>query len=470
MPSTLGEIYLGTTLVASGESGGTTTTQLVDEWVRNPAWPAIPTVLASEQKIVGLYAVWPGDGTGNGANFFAFNGQGAYTINFGDGTTINNASNTQANYELNFNNAALAGTNKPVTFTASTNTVNLAGHGFNAGTALPFYSIVTTTGLIEGRRYYVVNPTANTFQISATLGGNPVTLTNDGSATLLPYKIAIVTITPQAGQNLTVINLQAKHNQTGLQAYTSGWLDLAISVPNVTGANYTLGGTAVGHRLLERVNVVACGVLTNMANMYSNTPSLRSVSAFPSGISEVTTLASHYLSSGLKNFPVFLGTAAKVQSASQMFNNCFNAEYFPALPGSIAALTNVSNMYASTSVKQIPAFPSSTANISNFTNICQVMPNLVELPVFNLSGVTSAGNGANMFSSCPSVRRIPMSGMRFSFTVANCQLSAVALNEIFAGLPVVATNQIITVTGNYGINQSGYNQSIATAKNWTVTA
>ncbi len=148
MPSTLGEIYLGTTLVASGESGGTTT-QFVDDWVRNPAWPAIPTVLASEQKIVGLYAVWPGDGAGNGANFFAFNGQGAYTINFGDGTTTNFASNTQANYEFNFNNAALAGTNRPVTFTASTNTVNLAGHGFNAGTALPFYGIVTTTGLIE---------------------------------------------------------------------------------------------------------------------------------------------------------------------------------------------------------------------------------------------------------------------------------------------------------------------------------
>ncbi len=77
MPSTLGKIYLGSTLVASGDSGGTTTTQLVDEWVRNPAWPAIPTVLATEQRIVGLYAVWPGDGVGNGANFFAFNGQGA---------------------------------------------------------------------------------------------------------------------------------------------------------------------------------------------------------------------------------------------------------------------------------------------------------------------------------------------------------------------------------------------------------
>lgn len=448
--------------------GGGTTTQFVDDWVRNPAWPAIPTVLASEQKIVGLYAVWPGDGAGNGANFFAFNGQGAYTINFGDGTTTNFASNTQANYEFNFNNSALAGTNKPVTFTASTNTVNLAGHGFNAGTALPFYSIVTTTGLIEGRRYYVVNPTANAFQVSATFGGAPVTLTNNGSATLLPYKIAIVTITPQAGQNLTVINLQAKHNQTGLQTYTTGWLDLAISVPNVTGANYTLGGTAVGHRLLERVNVVACGVLTNMANMYSNTPSLRSVSAFPSGISEVTNLASHYLNSGLKNFPLFLGSAAKVQTTAQMCNGCFNADEFPALPGSIAALTTANLMYAGTNAKRIPPFPSSTAGITNINGLVQSMPNLQELPAINMAGASSTGNGSlTGGQAAPSLKRMRISGMRFSFSVANCQLSAAATNEIFEGLPTVATAQTITVSGN---PNAGFTASIATAKNWVVVA
>jgi hypothetical protein len=62
-----------------------------------------------------------------------------------------------------------------------------------------------------------------------------------------------------------------------------------------------------------------------------------------------------------------------------------------------------------------------------------------------------------------------ISGMRFSFSVANCQLSAVALNEIFTGLPVV-TGQTITVTGNYGISQGGYNPLIATMKGWTVTA
>jgi hypothetical protein len=468
MPSTLGEIYLGTTLVASGESG-TTTTQLVDEWVRNPAWPAIPTVLASEQKIVGLYAVWPGDGTGNGANFFAFNGQGPYTINFGDGNTQNYASNTQANYEFNFNNALLTGTNKPVTFTASTNTVNLTAHEFTAGTALPFFNIVTTTGLIEGRRYYVVNPTTNTFQVSATLGGSPITLTNDGSATLLPYKIAIVTITPQAGQNLTVINLQAKHNQTGLQAYTTGWLDLAISVPNVTGANYTLGGTAVGHRLLERVNPVACGTLTSFVNMLRAMPLLKVLTRYPCPITAVTTMANMHDGSGLKSYPEYQGTAAALTTTAFQFGSNVNAESFPELPGPAPNLTNITNMYVSCNARKIPRFPGNAATVTNMNNVLGGNANLQELPPINMAAVTSTSFGSITGGSAPSVKRMPLSGMRFSFTVANHQLSAVALNEIFTGLPVVPTSQIITVTGNYGINQSGYNPSIAIAKNWTVT-
>lgn len=74
-----------------------------------------------------------------------------------------------------------------------------------------------------------------------------------------------------------------------------------------------------------------------------------------------------------------------------------------------------------------------------------------------------------MFGTNSSNSRIPVTGMRFSFSVASCKLSAVALNEIFTGLPTV-TGQTITVTGNYGVNQAEYNPSIATAKGWTVTA
>jgi hypothetical protein len=153
-----------------------------------------------------------------------------------------------------------------------------------------------------------------------------------------------------------------------------------------------------------------------------------------------------------------------------MCNGCFNADEFPALPVSIAALTSANLMYAATSARRIPPFPSSTAGITNINGLVQNMPNLQELPVINMAGASSAGNGSlTGGQSAPSLKRMPISGMRFSFSVASCQLSAVALNEIFTGLPVV-TGQTITVTGNYGVGGAGYNASIAIAKNWTVAA
>jgi hypothetical protein len=86
-----------------------------------------------------------------------------------------------------------------------------------------------------------------------------------------------------------------------------------------------------------------------------------------------------------------------------------------------------------------------------------------------MSGVSSSTNGAGAFNGTSNLARARITGMRFSFSVASCKLSAAALNEIFTGLPTV-TGQTITVTGNYGISQAGYSPTIATAKGWTVTA
>jgi hypothetical protein len=71
-----------------------------------------------------------------------------------------------------------------------------------------------------------------------------------------------------------------------------------------------------------------------------------------------------------------------------------------------------------------------------------------------------------MFSGCISLARIEASGIRFSFSVASCKLSATALNEIYTNLPTVVS-QTITVTGNYGVASD--DPTIATAKGWTVT-
>lgn len=82
-------------------------------------------------------------------------------------------------------------------------------------------------------------------------------------------------------------------------------------------------------------------------------------------------------------------------------------------------------------------------------------------------GVTS-GNFNAFVGDCQSIARIQATGQRFTFSVGFCKLSAVALNEIFTGLPTV-TGQTITVTGNYGITEGGYDSTIATAKGWSVS-
>jgi hypothetical protein len=62
--------------------------------------------------------------------------------------------------------------------------------------------------------------------------------------------------------------------------------------------------------------------------------------------------------------------------------------------------------------------------------------------------------------------RIQAKDFKFTFSVASCNLSSSALNEIYTNLPTVS-GQTITVSGNYGT--AGDDPTIATAKGWTVS-
>ena len=467
MPTTNGKIYLGSVLVAGGEGGA-----VAADWVRNPAWPALTAPGAAEQKIVGLHAVWPGDGTGKGGNFFAFLAQGAYTINYGDGTVTNYTSNTRADYEFDFNDPQLAGTDAPVTFTVATNVVNRTAHGLSNGAGIRFYNIVGTTGISAGKTCYVINATANAFQVAETVGGAAIDLTGtDGSATLLPYKVAVVTITPQAGQNLTVVNFFQKNGQTGLvNGYTTGWLDIAMAIPQVSGTNLTISGlTSVVHALCERINFVSVGALTSMASLFVNMRVLQSLPSLPSATAVTTMVSVFQGCAALKTHPPFPGTVASVTTMASMYRNATSMQRIPPLPGSIAALTNLTNFVRDcAALELVPLFPSSTAGVTNVDGLVTGCVALQRIPPMDLSGVTSSANFSSAFAA-GSLARIQATGMRFTFSVASQRLSAVALNEIFTNLPTV-TGQTITVTGNYGINEAGYNPTIATAKGWTVTA
>jgi surface protein len=369
-------------------------------WVRNPSWPACEAD-AGDNKIVGLYAVWPGDGVGNGGNFFAMTISGAYTIDFGDGTTTDFASGSTAYREYDYNNANLAGTDAPVTFTASTDTVNRTAHGYSNGMIVRFYNIVTTTGLDQGQAYYVINATANTFQVSLTEGGSAVVLTNDGSATLLPYKIATVTITPQAANDLTNVNFFVKHNETGLaNSYSTGWLDIAIAAPSCTTLTIGSSATTVRHGFLERVRLNQLGAITSFASLFHTCRILQNV-VIADTITTVTSMGSMFNGCvSLTSVPLF--NTALVTAMNSMFQSCNSLTSVPLF--NTASVTTMGSMFSSCfSLTSVPLF--NTASVTTMSSMFSSCNSLTSVPLFNTASVTTMGS---MFSSCNSLTSVPL--------------------------------------------------------------
>lgn len=67
-----------------------------------------------------------------------------------------------------------------VTFVDAGDLVHQVAHGRAAGSRVMLDSLVSTTGITADKSYYVINPTADTFQLSLTVGGGAVTLTTNG--------------------------------------------------------------------------------------------------------------------------------------------------------------------------------------------------------------------------------------------------------------------------------------------------
>jgi hypothetical protein len=437
-------------------------------WVRNRHWLELPSMTSSDQAFYGLVAIFPTDG-----NFFAFSCAGAYTVDWGDGTSQNFTSGSRADKLYDYNNSALAGTDRPVTFTASTSTVNRTAHGYSNGETVIFYNIVTTTGISSHTTYYVINATADTFQISLTSGGAAITLTNDGSATLLPYKQAVVSVTPQAGQNLTALVLNEKHGQSLLQSYTQPLLDIILGSPNFAsiGLNVSASGSPIRLGLTERVRILNLGnnqslsyefnimdklqvvelpdtsLVTNFSFMFIECESLVTVPLFDT--SNSTTFQSMFASCrNLKTVPNFqfkqsgtincanmFGTCSNLQfvpefnsgyvtDMNNMFSNCVNLESVPLLD--TQRVTNMQAMFNSCfSIKQLPAF--NTAQVTNMISICSNCYSLETIADWNTPLVTSFFSA---FSNCNSLLAAPALDTSAATNLSNMYNSCVSMTSV----------------------------------------
>ena len=75
---------------------------------------------------------------------------------------------------------------KTFTATNATNLFTSAGHEYDDGEAVRFYTASGTLpdGVLATTRYYIVSAATDTFQVSLTSGGSAVTIADDGLGTL----------------------------------------------------------------------------------------------------------------------------------------------------------------------------------------------------------------------------------------------------------------------------------------------
>ena len=318
----------------------------------NPLWPVPtePNANGSEDKFVGLYAVYferAIDGTGGIASVDVSTSSGTYTVNWGDGTSDSAVSSgSVTTHEYDVDNTSLY--DASVTFTDTGDLVTRNGHHYTNGDRVRFYNIQSTTGLTVGTTYYVINTTTNTFQISATSGGSAVALTTDGTGSLLPYKVATVTITPDTG-SITAID-PSDVNNIGLNGnYYYDWLDCIFSHPSCTDFRF---GKKSG--TLERIKVIASGTVTRQPEeLFELNEKLRWVEC------------PEDMYSSQSDF-------------SYTFNGCISLQVAPYL---------------------------NTSSGTNFRNMFNGCSSLVSIPVYDTSSGT---NFREMFSGCRSLLSVPL--------------------------------------------------------------
>jgi len=301
-------------------------------------------------------------------------------------------------------------------------------------------------------------------------------------------KAVLVTVTPQAGVNLTMFNLQARHSR-----YTSWptnrypvamWLDISLNGPNLN--KIVISGTSstevVLPTLLERATIGTIGTITSCAYMFNACYALKSVNLFDTSnvsafnnmfadcyslksvplfdMSNATTVSSMFYGCySLKALPPFnfakvttmtgfctycvslqsvpwLNTS-KVIGMKGLFELCYSLESVPLFD--TRKVTDMRNMFRWTrAISSLPTFVLS-APTSNVETAFYGMQNLIEIPWFDTSRWTSF---LNMFDTCTSLRTIPL------YNTANVTTFQNAFNNCYSleTIPTLPMGKATTFT------------------------
>jgi hypothetical protein len=336
-------------------------------------WKELPSVISTDQKVVGAVAVYNND-----SNFLAFTCAGAYSVDWGDGT-----SNTYA-------------------------------------TGVTAYKVYDSTSY--------ANLTSQVFR---------------------GYKTAIVTITPQAGQNLTTVNLRVKHNQSGLQTgYSNQWLDIKMAGSNISvlrvgdsGQSFALSVLSAAQTAramhLEQFEFVGTNVITDFSDTFNACVNLTNVVALHTA-SGTDFSRMFYMCRSLIFVPD-LNTGNGI-SLSAMFYGCSSLLFVKSLNTINATTTSLGGAYGGMfegCLSLLVAPRMDTRNMINITYLFKGCASLKYIPAYDFRKVS---NASSPFQNCHALEFIePLFFPSFNFSSSsnffnNCYaLKYVSMNVPLAG-------------------------------------
>jgi len=213
------------------------------------------------------------------------------------------------------------------------------------------------------------------------------------------YRQVLIKITPQSGQNLTVVNLNQRHSFYSATNIATV-LDMVLNIPNVSGANLTISSSSpvVLYARCKRFWVNQIGAINTTNYLLNGFRDLESIPLFDT--SSVTNFAyMFYNCYSLQTIPLF-NTAAAI-SFSNMFNSCLSLLTIPLLNS--ANVTTMDSMFVSCySLQSVPLL--NTSKVTSMANMFLNCGSLQSVPLFDTSNVTGMNT---MFYNCSALQSVP---------------------------------------------------------------
>lgn len=362
--------------ITTGSSGSET----ADTWVRPSQWLALPNNIDGVQKVSILNAVFDTD-----SEFVSFKFQGAFTVDWGDGTVENFASNANAEHKYNYSNINL-NSDTVVTFGYKQCIITITPQSGQNLTAifLNWYhssigssqSYDLSTGFLDIR----INSLNCT---TLWLGATGTTSNYIKHSRLKQCLIGELAVTSFANLFCDCYALQS------------------VSIKDTSNVTSFASMHYNNYSLQKMPTYTFRGAGVDVSTMFYNCYSLRETYQL------VITLISNVLAGmffgcrSLRYIDLIINSNANY-SLPSIFNGCISLEEIKITQTGTGKITSLSNAFTYTRIKESPAIDTSLC--TSFYGTFQYCDRLTNLYAYNYSSATTL---ANMLEGCYSLKTVP---------------------------------------------------------------